>query len=239
MNSKLISSEEKDNKINQRKKFIPSYGRKKSRSLNLLQKKAMTQIFPKIAIEASDEYIKDFVSKNKSKKINLEIGFGGGEHLLYQAKNNPNSIFIGSEVYINSFANLVYKIYKEKIDNIYLFNQDVRILLEKFPENFIDKIYILFPDPWPKQKQFKRRIVNLQTLELIYNPLKKGGVIRLATDIDSYFTQMLDVFNKYKKFSLITDEVDFTKQPSDHIITKYQNKAIEENRVSRFIEFQK
>jgi tRNA (guanine-N7-)-methyltransferase len=128
---------------------------------------------------------------------------------------------------------------REKIDNIRFYNNDSRYLLEIFPHDSIDKIYILFPDPWPKKKQFKRRIVNRQLLDMLHPLLKDKGVIRLATDIDSYFEQMLKVFAADKRFRLLTKEKDYAKVPADHIETRYQQKAVRESRLPRFIEYSK
>ena len=235
MNSKAISPE----KIELRKKFPPTYGRRKSRSLTESQKNTMINLYPQLKVEPDKAEIKKFSQEIKNKEVFLEIGFGDGEHLVHQAQNNPDKILLGCELYINSFVVCLQSIKREKIQNIRLYNNDSRYLLEVLPHNSVDKVFILFPDPWPKQKQFKRRIVSPLTLDLLYPLLKQGGVIRLATDIDSYFEQMLNVFSRDKRFKLLTKEKDFVKMPKDHTQTHYQRKAIREGRQPRFIEYSK
>ncbi len=235
MNSKNTSSE----KIALRKKYPVTYGRRKSRSLNENQQQLMKDFHPQVGLFLEGDSIKKYIRDTKNKKQFLEIGFGDGEHLLHIAKNDEDASLIGCEVFKNSFVVCLQKLYKEKRQNVRLFLDDSRYLLEKFPEEFLDKVFILFPDPWPKQKQFKRRIVNQQTLDIIYPLMKTKATVRLATDIDSYFTQMLAVFEKDNRFKLVTKEKDFPVAPKDHITTKYHQKAIDEGRVPRFVEYMK
>ena len=224
-------------KIELRKKFPPTYGRRSARSLTEMQSHLLKNLYPQIKIEAEKSSIDKLMKESKGKKIFFEIGFGDGEHLVHVAKNNPDAIVIGSEVYKNSFVVCLQKIHKENIQNIRLLFDDSRFLLEKLPPQSLDKVYILFPDPWPKRKQFKRRIVNKQTLGLIHPLMRSKGVIRLGTDIDSYFDQMISVFAEDKRFKLVTKEKDFAKIPDGHTETRYQQKAIREGRLPRFLEY--
>jgi release factor glutamine methyltransferase len=219
-----------------KKKYLPSYGRTKSRSLTLKHKELLNNLFPKIQIHEDKEFLNKFFKDNKGKNIQLEIGFGVGENIVNLALHNPEIIYIGCEVYVNSFAVCLQKIAAAKLENIFLYNKDTRILLENLPDKSLDKVYILFPDPWPKNKQMKRRIFNQQLLDILAEKLKPNGMIRFATDIDSYFEQVIDLIFKQKKFKLVTKESDFYRIPTDHVLTKYQNKAIKEGRKSRFIE---
>lgn len=219
-----------------KKKYLPSYGRTKSRSLTVSQKNLLNNLFPKIQIHEDKDFLKSFFKEHKSKKIQLEIGFGVGENIVNLAQTYSDDIFIGCEVYVNSFAVCLQKIASAKLNNVFLYNKDTRILLENLPNKSLDKVYIMFPDPWPKNKQMKRRIFNQQLLDIFSKKLKSGGIIRFATDIDSYFEQVIDLVSGQKNFKIITKVSDFYRIPDDHVLTKYQNKAIKEGRKSRFIE---
>lgn len=222
-----------------KKKYLPSYGRTKSRSLTTKHKELLNELFPKIQISEDKEFLKSFFKEHKGKEIHFEIGFGAGENIVNLALHNPDIIYIGCEVYVNSFAVCLQKIAAAKLKNVFLYNKDTRILLENLPDESLDKVYILFPDPWPKNKQMKRRIVNQQLLDILSEKLKDKGFIRFATDIDSYFEQVLELIAEQKKFKLVTKEPDFYRIPSDHVLTKYQQKAINEGRKSRFIEIKR
>ena len=104
-------------------------------------------------------------------KIWLEIGFGAGEHIAKQASLNPNIGFIGCEPFINGVANLVSLIDEKALNNILIYNDDVRPLLNFFPDRSINRIFLLFPDPWPKKKHYKRRFIQSIILEKLYKIL--------------------------------------------------------------------
>ncbi len=121
-------------------KFIRSFGRIKSRKLGQNRVDLFNNILPKFQFE-----IDNLIKNNKFSKINLEIGFGSGDFLFENAKNNPDQLFIGSEIYINSIGNLLTKLEKNPLNNVKIYQNDVRFLLEKLPNNFLDQIFILFP----------------------------------------------------------------------------------------------
>lgn len=248
----------------QLKKYIPSSSRRKARSISGDKLKLMEEFFPTIGVkhwslrlreaQGGMENLKKeyqnkvseiiFSAKNNYRKIFLEIGFGGGEHLMHIARNNPDALIIGSEVFYNSLCACVQKIHSEKLENIRIFDGDVRLLLEeieKFCANegshFFDKVFVLFPDPWPKSRHEKRRLVSLQFLDMLHKVMKPEGVLRIATDHNIYFNWVLEVLGKDKRFQKITSDTDYAKMPADHIITKYQEKAIYEGRVPRWVEY--
>lgn len=161
----------------------------------------------------------------QAKEIWFEIGIGRGEHLVAQAQANPDVGLIGCEVYLRALANCVHKIYDDKITNIKLFQHDARDLLLNIADEQIDKIFLLFPDPWPKAKHAKRRMVNPHNLEIFYRVLKKGGIIRVATDHQIYKEHTLEVFSEFKKFTpLFKSEEELIVEPQDHFKTRYQTK---------------
>ena len=132
-------------------KLIRSYGRIKSRKLSDNKKSLLSETLP--IYELTDQSLN--INQINQKNI-LEIGFGFGDFLFVKAKNNPDINFIGSEPHINGVVNLLAKLKDDQLDNIKISQLDIRILLAKIADLFFDEIYILFPDPWPKQKQINR-----------------------------------------------------------------------------------
>ena len=119
-------------------------------------------------------------------QIWLEIGFGSGEHLVSQALNNPSVGFIGCEPYINGVARILTSISERGLSNVRIFREDARILLRALPDQSIARTFILFPDPWPKTRHHKRRIVGEKTLSALCRLMPKGAELRIATDDPSY-----------------------------------------------------
>lgn len=220
-----------------RRKILPSFGTYRKRRLNDEKQKLVQELLPEISISEDFTGAPENLFQKKYKEIILEIGFGDGGHLAAQALRNKDSGFIGSEIYINGIASLLKKISDEKIENIKVFREDARIFLEKIPDESLDKIFILFPDPWPKAKHHKRRLVSQGTLELLHKKLKAGGFLRLATDWPDYASWMIIQVMGFGKFTWqAEDKTGWQKIPTDHITTKYQEKALAENRRPFFID---
>lgn len=116
----------------------------------------------------------------------LEIGFGGGEHLAFQAKNNSGANFLGCEPFINGVSSLLGKIDEEKLANVKIHHGDARDVLDSLTPGSLDGVFTLFPDPWPKAKHHKRRIVNTDSLERLVELMKDGAHIRIASDHTDY-----------------------------------------------------
>lgn len=248
-------------------KYLPSFSRKKARAYTNEQNKLVEELLPKITFETELKKESHFDDLIMGREVYLEIGFGGGEHLVSLAKANLDKLIIGCEVFLNGVAACLADIKEKNLDNILLSTEDAREVLEKIPDNSLDKIFILFPDPWPKTKHYKRRIIKQESLEIIHAKLNKGGVLRVATDHEDYFLWMLNVFSKQSllnplkgKFPYDVDVLKnsgmdkndksnlnlsnpeyevFLKVPEDHYKTRYQEKAEREGRVSRFMEFKK
>src|SRR3982751_767763 len=122
-------------------KYLSSFGRMHSKHVSANQKKLFENLLPLLKFDPAHM---------PNAPLWLEIGYGGGEHLLYQAENNPQIFFVGCEVFDKGIAQMLQKIEKSKVRNVHLFTDDARLLLEKIPDESIDKVFILFPDPWPK-----------------------------------------------------------------------------------------
>lgn len=210
-------------------KQIRSYGRIKSRKLSDNKKFLLENLLPQYEISE-----KEIFNKNNFKKISFEIGFGFGDFLFGKAENSPDQLFLGSEPHINGVVNVLAKVSQNPINNLKISRDDARELLNKFPDNFFDEIYILFPDPWPKSKHFKRRLISQNFLdEVIAKKLKANAKLIIATDHDSYKTWILAEITKSKKFIWQCDsKQDWQVFPTDWVETKYQKKAALEGRKS-------
>ncbi len=210
-------------------KLLPSYGRKKSRALAASKHKLLHDSLSKYLISISEvvgqrSEVRDLVSlfsPLKPDSIALEIGFGGGEHLAAEAEKNPNTGFIGAEVFENGIANLVKNIELKNINNIRIFNKDVRWLLEKIPDYSLDIIYILFPDPWPKRRHHKRRLIGQGFLYILSQKIKPAGKLLIATDHEDYAEWIKEKLKTQPKFVINSSSLGL-----DHTSTRYEKKAI-------------
>lgn len=213
MREELSNSENKDSRL------IRSFGRIKSRKLSDHKKFLLENLLP--------QYQFDSKAINQSSNNILEIGFGFGDFLFEKAKNNPEKNFFGCEPHLNGVVNLLAKLENEPLQNIKISLQDSRLLLANFPKKFFERIYILFPDPWPKAKHFKRRLLTQKFFDETLSPkMQQGAKLVIATDHDSYKTWILAEILQSEKFSWdAQSKKDWQIFPCDWIKTKYQKKA--------------
>jgi len=177
---------------------------------------------------------------NPNANILLEIGCGKGEQIIHRAINNPDKMFIACEVFRNSLAKIARAIEEHKLQNIKLFYKDARILLENLQEESINTVMVLYPDPWPKNKHKKRRIVNQELLENSYRIIKPEGNLILATDITDYALWMIQHVLNHDKFNCIAKYPDeWAKEPEGWITTSYEQKARSFGRKSWYLQFKK
>ena len=166
---------------------------------------------------------------NDFKKIIIEVGFGNGDYLINNAKENPNYLYIGSEVYINGIARVLKYISKYNINNIKLCGINFLYLLKSLKPKTIDEIYVINPDPWPKKRHNKRRLLNCNNLLSMNKLLKKEGKIFISTDSKDYYDEIKLAINKENQF----DKVICGCMSSSDImygISNYQRKAISKNK---------
>ncbi len=169
--------------------------------------------------------------------IALEIGFGGGEHLLAQASHNRDTLFIGCEPFINGVAKCLAGIAEQKLTNIRLFTNDARQLIEQLPVASVDSVFILFPDPWPKLRHNKRRLVGAHTLSMLARIHKAGGRLLIATDHVDYSAWILETLLNNTDYTwTAAEKADWQTPPSDWTKTKYQQKTTEQGREPMFFE---
>jgi len=168
----------------------------------------------------------------------LEIGFGGGEHLAHQATLHPDIGFIGSEPFLEGVAKLLARIEEDGLRNIRLWPDDARPLLEALPDRSVDRVDILFPDPWPKTRHHKRRLINDETVAHLARVLVDGATLRLATDHPEYARWMLLHVRRNPAFVWTARSPrDWRQRPWDAIATRYEEKAREAGRPPVYLTF--
>ena len=157
----------------------------------------------------------------------LEIGFGGGEHLAEQAARHPDVLLIGAEPFLNGVASAVRHIEERALGNVRLHPGDVRELIEALPEGSVDRLFILFPDPWPKARHHKRRLVTDGFVEATARVLRPGGRLRFATDWRDYAAWTLERFERAPTFRWTAERAsEWREPPTDHVPTRYEAKRL-------------
>ncbi|MDR2831894.1 MAG: tRNA (guanosine(46)-N7)-methyltransferase TrmB [Rickettsiales bacterium] len=179
----------------------------------------------KYSIQNSKKSIEEII--NSQKRIWVEIGFGSGENMLHQALNETNLLFIGCEPYLKGVSNLLANIEAHNIKNILIWTEDARELIANFPDNSVERFFILFPDPWPKRGHNKRRLINTEFLNLLAKKMLSTGEIFIVTDHQDY-AEWITLHIKQCN-SLTYRENDFISCT----FTKYHRKALKDQRKVR------
>jgi len=222
------------------------YGRTKGKTLKSRQAELMQNFLPRLSLPRGEEMLAPqalFVPPRKS--VWLEVGFGGGEHLLWQAQQNPDIGIIGCEPFVNGVAHLVQMMAENDPGNIRIHNDDAVFVLKRLPAASIERVFILYPDPWPKLRHKKRRFVNEGTLALIANALRPGGLLRFASDIEDYVQWTLDHVARFNEKRGATfewqagDLAACRRRPADWPQTRYEQKALREGRTPAYLEFRR
>jgi tRNA (guanine-N7-)-methyltransferase len=206
------------------------YGRAKGKPLTAYQAGLMETVLPQFAI-----------SENPTEghaRVYLEIGFGAAEHVLHLARTHPDTLILGAEPFLNGVAKACAAIDAEGITNLRLHGSDVRDILSRLPDASLDRLYILFPDPWPKSRHRKRRLIQEDTIAEFARLLKPGGEWHFASDITDYVDWVLTRTARSPDFTWHpTTAQDFLAYPTDWPGTKYEKKAVKEGRTPHFFVF--
>lgn len=221
-------------------RLIHSYGRRRGRKLRATRAALVDETLPALTIAAPAGALLDPFSlfARRPEAVWLEVGFGGGEHLAAQAGAHREIGLIGAEPYVNGVAGLLAQLAAGKIDNVRLWPGDVRLLLPHFPSRSVDRAFVLFPDPWPKQRHHKRRLVAPAFLDALARVLKPGAELRLATDDPDYLAWMLDAVLRHPAFAWTARRPDDWRiRPADAPPTRYEAKAIAAGRRPAYLRF--
>jgi tRNA (guanine-N7-)-methyltransferase len=174
------------------------------------------------------------------RSIWLEIGFGGGEHLAQQAEQHPQVGFIGCEVFESGIVKLLTQIEQRRLDNIRIFADDARLLMPALPPASMERVFILFPDPWPKRRHHKRRLISRETLDGLAAIMTEGAELRVATDEGDYLGWMLEHVTDHPAFEWLAGRPgDWRERPADWPPTRYEEKARAAGRSPTFLRFRR
>ena len=168
---------------------------------------------------------------NNHEKVILEIGFGNGDNTTFLASQNPNALIIAAEVYLSGIGSLLASISEHSFTNIKIFDKDVRELLLQVDQEIFDEVYMICPDPWPKARHHKRRLVQHEFLKLLAKVLKKDGMVYISTDWENYAESMQEEIERTK------DDFEFKKISNEGMpVTRFQERAMNEGRsISTFL----
>jgi tRNA (guanine-N7-)-methyltransferase len=204
---------------------LRSYGRLKTRTIKPRQAALMESLLPGLRPPA--EPFDPRALMPDAKAVWLEIGFGGGEHMAAQADLHRDTLIIGAEPFQNGVASALRHIDEADLTNVRVLDGDVRELMGYLPDASLDRVFVLFPDPWPKARHHKRRVIQAQTVADLARLLKPGGQLRFASDVAHYVDWALALFLANPAFEWTANKVsDWCAPPADHITTRYEEKRL-------------
>ena len=221
------------------------YGRVRGKTLRPVQERYLQEDLDALAPGAVDwdtnpqRLPLDLDARFGGRPVWVEIGFGGGEHMVHQAATYPDVGIIGCEPFLNGVAMLLRKIRDAGVTNLAVHPGDARDLFDVLPDASVDKAFLLYPDPWPKNRHHRRRFVTPEHLGPLARCLKPGAEFRVATDIPDYVRQTLVEVPK-AGFALQTVDPQDRHTPwDDWIPTRYEKKALREGRVPQYLTFRR
>jgi tRNA (guanine-N7-)-methyltransferase len=216
------------------------FGRRKGHKLRAHQADLMAELLPKLSLDIAQPAALTGLFGTTVDTVRLEIGFGGGEHLIAEAQAFPNIGFIGCEPYVNGMAKILSLIEANDVRNIRLFAGDAAELLAWLPANSLARIDLIHPDPWPKRRHWKRRFVQDSMISAMARALKSDGEFRFVSDIADYCAWTLWHFARASGFAWTAERASDWREPwPDYTMTRYGRKAEREGRVAAYLIFRK
>lgn len=220
-------------------KLLSSFGRRKARKLRVTSQHAYDHLLPLVKLDLSQPIFQPTPSE-----IWLEIGFGGGEHLLSQLAQNPTVSMVGCEPFMNGVAKLLTHLLPEDFNRVRIWHEDVRYLLEHIPPAYFSGAFILFPDPWPKTRHQIRRLITNDFISQLLPTLKEGALLHVASDDVSYVEQIQDVLYHHPGLTLCqgppaADPSSWGARPEGWPPTRYEQKALGIGKKCAYMMFQK
>ena len=207
---------------------LRSFGRIRSRTLKPRQAALFDSLLPNIAVpDPKNGPIDPKALMPEAKEVWLEIGFGGGEHLAEQAARRPQALMIGCEPFLNGVGSALRHVDERGLTNVRLHADDARAVMVALPDGSLDRVMILFPDPWPKARHNKRRFIQPETAAEIVRLLKPGGRLRFVTDWKAYADWALEILNRTPGLTWSAEQADdWRTAPVDHVVTRYEEKQL-------------
>jgi len=203
-----------------------TYGRIKSRKLKPTQSGLMDSLLPQISLDLSRPIDPQAIMPGATATW-LEIGFGGGEHLAGQAALHPEVLLLGAEPFLNGVGSALRHIQDAGVANVRLHAGDVREVVSALPDASVERVFILFPDPWPKARHHKRRLVEEGFVSELARIVKPGGALRFATDWADYADWALERIRRQGGFAWTAERADdWRVAPADHLSTRYEQKRL-------------
>lgn len=217
-----------------------SFGRIKSRTLKPRQAALMDTLLPKISVpDPAAGPIEPGLLMPDAQAVWLEIGFGGGEHMAEQAARHPEALVVGCEPFLNGVGSALRHVEERALSNVRLHAGDARAIVAALPDASVDRIFVLFPDPWPKTRHHKRRLIQPETLADFVRVLKPGGRFRFVTDWKDYAAWTLERTIRTPGLTWLAQTcADWRDPPADHVRTRYQEKLLGDT-MPIYLEFQK
>ena len=217
---------------------LRSFGRKRGRAPGPRQARLLSEALPNAALDLTAPFAQSYPVTPP--RLWLEIGFGGAEHLLWQAEHNRDVVLIGCEPFEGGVIKALAGIEELGLTNLRLHADDARPLLRWLPEASVERAFVLFPDPWPKKKHVKRRLVAKPLLDQLARAMLPGGELRVATDIGDYARTILLSILPHSAFIWpARSAADWRERSADWPQTRYEAKAIREGRARYYFRFQR
>ncbi|WP_210496246.1 tRNA (guanine(46)-N(7))-methyltransferase TrmB [Microvirga antarctica] len=211
------------------------FGRRKGKRLRPAHDRLVQNLLPELRLVPGESPATRFPGR-ADQPTWLEIGFGGGEHLAAQARAHPDVNFIGCEPFVNGMAKLLSVVEQDRLDNVRIWDEDVTDLLPSLADASLDRVYILYPDPWPKRRQRKRRLVSDESLVALARVMRPGAELRFASDIDNYIGWVLARVLRSRHFIWTAEAADDWRKPyANWPGTRYEAKAFREGRVPSYL----
>jgi tRNA (guanine-N7-)-methyltransferase len=218
------------------------FGRRKGHKLRIHQADLIENLLPHLALDIGSPAPSDLADLFDAplEHVRLEIGFGGGEHLIAEAQAFPDIGFIGCEPYVNGMAKILTRIETGNVKNIRLYAGDAAELLAWAPPRSVARIDLIHPDPWPKRRHWKRRFVQDATVAAMARILKPGAEFRFVSDIDTYVAWTLAHLLRSPDFLWTAERAEDWRKPwADYTMTRYGRKAEREGRVAAYLRFRR
>ena len=204
---------------------IKTYLRRESR-ITPAQRKALTELLGHYELAYSEQQIDVRQEFPDSTRFSVEIGFGDGDALIWRALTNPQTAYLGIEVYRPGVGKCLHNLHHNNVKNVRVSTVDARDVLQfQIPENSIDELVILFPDPWPKARHRKRRLLNAQFVNLCVERIVPSGAVHIATDSSDYAEQILEILDQHKELKRITLNRETNPNQLQRRRTKYEQKG--------------